>query len=286
VDAYRGGEDETPYLIIPIRSDKLSLKVAVREHVHHSKTDYQTIDIYDTHVFGKMLLLDGHVQLTEFDEYAYHEALVHIPMLSLESPKRALVVGGGDGGVLRELCKHSSLQTIDLVEIDQGVIDACWDHLPQLNGGALNDPRVNVFVQDAFPFLRDVTEPYDLIVMDSTDVYEEEDGGLSEQLFTRDFYVDCKNALTPNGLLVTQADNLVFCPYSMKGILAMFSSVFDRIGCYQAAVPSFGGFSGYAWASQTGAVDSMKVLMRLEDLPLRYLNRQTVSWAFAGHSFE
>src|SRR5688572_28254928 len=78
VDAYHGGDDETPYLTIPIRSDKLALKVAVREHVHHSKTDYQTIDIYDTHVFGKVLLLDGHVQLTEFDEHAYHEALVHI----------------------------------------------------------------------------------------------------------------------------------------------------------------------------------------------------------------
>src|SRR5688572_17099164 len=117
------------HLSFPIRGDKLSMRVAVKEHLHHQVTQYQTIDIYDTEVFGKVLLLDGHVQLSVLDERAYHESLVHIPMLSLDSPKRALVVGGGDGAVLRELCKHATLETIDMVEIDQGVIDACWEHL-------------------------------------------------------------------------------------------------------------------------------------------------------------
>lgn len=262
------------------------MRVGVRSHVHSAKTDYQTIDIVDTHVFGRMLLLDGHVQLSTLDEHAYHEALVHIPMLSLDSPRRALVVGGGDGGVLRELMKHPTLETIDLVEIDQGVIDACWEYLPELNGGALNDPRVNIFVQDAFPFVKRTATPYDFIVMDSTDTYEDEEGALSEQLFTRDFYVDCHQALSPSGILVTQADNLVFCPYSIRGILAMFSSVFEKIGTYQAIVPSFGGFSGYAWASKSTSIDHLKVLMRLDTISTRYLNRYTVGFAFAGHSFE
>src|SRR4028118_382960 len=97
------------HLTFPIRSDKLSMNVFVRDHVAHVKTEFQTIDIYDTDVFGRVLFLDGHVQLAEFDEHAYHESLVHIPMLSMPEPRRALVVGGGDGGVLRELVKHKSL---------------------------------------------------------------------------------------------------------------------------------------------------------------------------------
>src|SRR5437016_3483304 len=112
-------------ITIPIRGDKLAMLVAVTDRVHRRKTRFQEIDIVDTEVFGRMLLLDGHVQLCTFDEHAYHEALVQIPMLSLEDPKRALVVGGGDGGVIRELCRHRGLEAIDMVEIDQGVIDSC-----------------------------------------------------------------------------------------------------------------------------------------------------------------
>src|SRR5688572_23812395 len=120
-------------LKFPIRSDKLQYEVAYKNHVSYLKTDFQQIDIYDTYAFGKVLLLDGHVQLAELDEHCYHEALVHPAMLSLDQPKRALVVGGGDGGVLRELVKHASLETIEMVEIDQEVIDSCRIHLPEIS---------------------------------------------------------------------------------------------------------------------------------------------------------
>jgi spermidine synthase len=269
-------------LTFPIRSDKLTMTVAVTEHVFHRKTEFQTIDIYDTEVFGKILFLDGHVQLAELDEHAYHEALVHIPLLNIEQPKSALVVGGGDGGVLRELCRHRSLERIHLVDIDQGVIDASRQFLPSLNGGAFDDPRVTLFIEDAFAFIKNVSEPYDLIVMDVTDVYEEEEGELSEKLFTVEFHRDCAAALSGQGMMVSQADNHVFCPYSMVDVVSDFRAVFPLTGSYQALVPSFGGFSGYVWASKGAQVLPTWPSQRAAQLNLRYLTPTTYALALEG----
>jgi spermidine synthase len=271
------------HLQFPIRGDKIAMTVGVREHVHQRQTEFQRIDVYDTFALGKVLFLDGHVQLSEFDEYAYHEALIHIPMLSLKDPRRVLVVGAGDGGVLRELVKHNGLERIDMVEIDRGVIEVSKEFLSGVSAGAFDDPRVRLHIGDAFPFLKQVIEPYDLIVMDVTDVYEDEEGALSEQLFTRDFYVDCLNALTDQGVLVTQADNHVFCPYSLSGILSMFASVFPKVGCYQATVPSFGGFSAFAWAGKE--FEARKTFPLGCDLELRYLNDATYRFAFSMLDF-
>lgn len=264
------------FLTFPIRGQKISMSVEVKSHLLHRQTDFQTIDIYDTEALGKVLLLDGHVQLAEFDEHAYHEALVQIPMLSLADPKRALVVGGGDGGVLRELCKHSGLERIDMVEIDQMVIDSSIQFLPSVSDRAFDDPRVKLHIADAFGFLKQVSEPYDLIVMDITDVYEGEDGALSERLFTDEFHQDCKSALSETGILVTQADNLVFCPYSLEGILQTLHGLFPNVGAYQALVPSFGGYSGYAWGSKGATIPPS---FPGSSISLKYLN--AVTWALA-----
>jgi spermidine synthase len=269
-------------LTFPIRSDKLTMSVQVTDHIASIQTDFQKIDIYDTECLGKMLFLDGHVQLSTFDEFAYHEALVHIPLLSIEKPKRALVVGGGDGGVLRELVKHKSLQEIDLVDIDKGVIDASRKYLPELSDGAFDDPRVIVKIEDAFAFLKRVEKPYDLIVMDVTDVYEEEDEELSEKLFTSEFYADCDAALSESGFLVSQADNHVFCPYSMVDLLSELGSVFPKTGSFQALVPSFGGYSGYVWASKSAVVSNDFPFEAAKDLVLRYLTSTTYALAIEG----
>lgn len=260
-------------LRFPIRSDKLAFEVAVRRHVSHRKTDYQDIDVYDTYAFGKALLLDGHIQLTELDEHCYHESLVHPAMFAMRDPKRALVVGGGDGGVLRELVKHNSLETIEMVEIDEGVIETCRTHLPGVSDGAFDDPRVILHIADAFEFMKNVENPYDIIVMDVTDVYEEEDDSLSEQLFGDEFHRDCCNAVSESGFLVAQADNLLFCPYSLDGIMAMLERYFHQVGSYWALVPSFGGFSAFAWGSQSG---SMPTAMPDDPgMQLRYLSPVT-----------
>lgn len=273
-----------PELRIPIRGDKFSLNVSVRSLLHHRDTEFQTLDIYDTDAFGKALLLDGHIQFTSLDEFAYHESLVQIPMLNLPDARRALVIGGGDGGVIRELCKHASLSRIDMVEIDAGVIEACQMALPEISDGAFDDPRVSVCIEDAFAFVKRVEEPYDLIVADSTDVYENEEGGLSEALFTEEFYRDCLRLMSPGGMLVTQADNLVFCPYSMEAIVSQFRRVFPVVGSYQGLVPSFGGFSGFAWASRGAQL--LEVMPGSEpSIPLRYLNRTLYAFAFSSLPF-
>lgn len=271
-------------LKVPIRGGKLDMLVAVRDRVHRRKTQFQEIDIVDTEVFGRMLLLDGHVQLCTFDEHAYHESLVQIPMLSLGNPKRALVIGGGDGGVVREIARHNAIETIDMVEIDQGVIESCTEHLPSLNNGAFKDPRVHIHVQDAFEFVKNTKRPYDLIVMDSTDVYEEESGELSERLFTENFYKDCYNTLSQNGFVVTQADNLIFCPYSLEAVKGDFEKVFKKVGSYQAIVPSFGGFSGFCWGSK-GAEIGQFAQASAAGLGLKYLNESTYELAFNPLAF-
>ncbi|HEY0867291.1 MAG TPA: hypothetical protein VGE01_07930 [Fimbriimonas sp.] len=272
-------------LSFPIRSDRLSMNVQATEHLLHRQTEYQTIDIYQTEVFGRTLLLDGHIQLTEFDERSYHEALVQVPLLSIAAPRNALIVGGGDGGVLREICRHASIRAIDMVEIDRGVIEASKEHLPFLSAGAFEDPRLNLVVGDAFPFVKQADRKYDLIVIDATDVYEEEEGELSEMLFTSEFYEDCRNALSPKGIVVTQADNLVFCPYSMEAILKEFTKVFQRTGRYQALVPSFGGFSGYVWGSVGAEISTRWSALDSSGLELRYLREETYNLAFRPLSF-
>lgn len=256
------------------------MNVEVKAQVLHRQTPFQMIDIVDTECFGHMLLLDGHIQLAELDERAYHEALVHIPLLSVADPRRALVVGGGDGGVLRELVKHRSLEAIHMVEIDQGVIDAAREYLPFVSDGAYHDPRVTVFVEDAFPFVKQISEPYDLIVMDVTDVYEDEEGELSEQLFTAEFHRDCAAALSDRGFLVSQADNHVFCPYSMEQALEDLRSAFPTVGSYQALVPSFGGFSGYVWASKGATIQP--TIPNVQGLDLAYLSATTYALALEG----
>jgi len=229
-------------ITIPVRSDKLAMRVAVSETLHSERTEFQQVDIIDTVAFGKMLLLDGHIQLATLDEFAYHESLVQIPLLNIPNPKRALVIGGGDGGVIREIARHASIQHVDMVEIDQGVIDACRRHLPELSAGAFDDPRVHVHVRDAFPFVKQDLEPYDLIVMDSTDVYEEEDGGLSEQLWTAEFYQDIVRLLSPTGMVVTRRTILSSAPTRWKGFWRHTNRCFPLPGAIGHSCQALAGF--------------------------------------------
>jgi len=271
------------FLRYPIRGQKFSYSIETRRHLLSRKTDFQQIDVYDTEAFGKVLTLDGHVQLSSLDEHAYHESLVHIPLMSLSTRKRALVGGGGDGGVLREICRWPDVEQVDMIEIDRGVIESCRETLPELSAGAFDDPRVHVRIADAFKFLKESREPYDFIVMDITDAYEEEDGELSEQLFTESFHRDIANCLAPGGFLVTQADNHIFCTYSMENLKTTLQKVFRNVGSYQAIVPSFGGFSGFVWAGNSAQVPTAHPAW--PSFSLRYLNPTTYALAFENLGF-
>lgn len=266
---------------IPIRSDKLQMSFSVTRELCNVQTDFQNVTILETEVFGKALLLDGHIQLTDFDEAAYHECLVQIPALNLPKFERALVIGGGDGGVIREICKHSSIEHIDMVEIDQGVVDACSQWMPNLSHGAFQDPRVHLHITDAFPFVKNATGTYDLIVVDSTDTYEEEEGEISEMLWTKEFYSDLSRLLAPRGIVVTQADNHVFCPYSCEEVLSLFSGVLENHGFYFGLVPSFGGYSGFVWGSNDNELQAERNL----GSGFAYLNDLTYRLAFSHLKF-
>jgi spermidine synthase len=258
------------HLTFPIRGDKLSVTTQVERVLCDYESQFQRIEIIETPSLGKMLLLDRHVQLATLDEAAYHESLVHIPLMGLDHPTRALVIGGGDGGVLRELCRFPTIEHVDMVEIDTDVVRLCRQFLPELSEGAFEDPRVNLILGDAFAFANSAEGPYDLIVADATDVYEEEDESLSELLFTEPFYRDLLRLLSPQGIVVTQADNVLFCPYSRDEILEQFRSVFPHTGEYWAMVPSFGGYSGFVWGSKGGSPASGWTATA--PTTLRYLN--------------
>jgi spermidine synthase len=261
------------------------MSFSITKTVFDAKTEFQQVTIVESEVFGKTLLLDGHIQLTDFDERAYHEALVQIPALNLPQLKSALVIGGGDGGVIRELCRHDGIEHIDMVEIDRGVVEACKQHMPNLSGGAFNDSRVHLHITDAFPFVKNAQREYDLIVVDSTDTYEDEEGEISEMLWTEGFYGDLLRLLSPGGIVVTQADNHVYCPYSSEEVLDLFGKVFDTKGFYYALVPSFGGYSGFVWGSKGTQPTEIWRADFGTDLDLRYLNARTYNLAFTELQF-
>jgi spermidine synthase len=225
---------------------------AVEEVIYSGKTPFQQIDIYQTRRFGRVLVLDGIVQTTELDEFMYHEMLVHVPMFATGVAKEVLIVGGGDGGSLREVLKHD-IERVDMVEIDRQVVDRTIEYLPTLNhGGAIyRDPRANLIVADAFEYLRDSGNTYDVIISDSTDPI-----GAGEVLFSVEFYELCKNALNRGGAMSLQ-DGVVFLQSEEpRESMRLLRGVGLLASCYLVAVPTY-----YGGAMTLGfATDSAPVL--------------------------
>ena len=171
----------------------VKLSIRIDKQVYSGKSDLQRIDVFDTPAFGRMLVLDGYLMLTEKDEFIYHEMMVHTPMAVHPHVKDVLVIGAGDGGVVRELARYPEIERIDLAEIDEAVIDVARRYLP-FTACKLDDPRLHIYIQDGVKFVRRKKEAYDLIVVDSTDPF-----GPGEGLFSREFYGSCYNALRSDG---------------------------------------------------------------------------------------
>ncbi len=224
---------------------KLSIKV--RRQLYHDQSEFQQIDIFDTYEYGRILVLDGILMLTESDEFIYHEMLTHVPMAVNPSIQDVLVIGGGDGGVVRELC-HYNLHRVDLVEIDRMVVDACKQHIVQ-TACMLDKPHVNVVIADGLRFVRGMTDAYDLIVVDSTDPF-----GPGEGLFTKEFYGNCYKALRADGILVNQMESPYYANDRLSAgrAYARLSSVFPIAQAYQAHIPTYpSGHWLFGFASKT-----------------------------------
>ena len=175
--------------------------IKVRAQLHFEESNYQKISVFDSLEFGRFLTLDGVVMLTERDEFIYHEMITHVPMAVKPDTRQVLLIGGGDGGAARELCKYPGIERIDVVEIDERVVRVCQEYLPQTACG-FDDPRVKLHFDDGLRFVRTLEGEYDLIVVDSTDP-----SGPGEVLFTKEFYGNCLKALRPDGIMVNQHES-------------------------------------------------------------------------------
>ena len=212
---------------------KFSIKVD--KQLFSAQSDFQRIDVFDSREFGRFLTLDGYMMLTERDEFIYHEMIVHVPMAVHKNVKKVLVIGAGDGGVIRELTKYSGIEQIDMVEIDELVVEVCKKYLPQ-TACRLEDKRVNILYQDGLKYVRTTQEQYDLIIVDSTDPF-----GPGEGLFTKEFYGNCYKALNEDGIIVNQHES----PFYKEDALAMqraHKRIVESFGIskvYQAHIPTY-----------------------------------------------
>lgn len=193
-------------------TDNVRFGLKVKSHLFSGQSDFQKVDVIDTYEFGKMLLLDGLVMCSEKEEHAYHEMIAHVPMSVNPEIKKVLVIGGGDGGTVREIARYAHVEEIHMVEIDKMVVDVSREYQPTM-ACALDDPRVTLFYEDGIEFVKHKKNHYDLILVDSTDPI-----GPGEGLFTKAFYTDCYDALTEKGILVNQNES-PFYETQRKGML-------------------------------------------------------------------
>lgn len=217
-------------------TDDVQFSIKVDKQLYTDKSDFQRIDIFESREFGKILTLDGYLMVTEKDEYIYHEMITHVPMATNPNIKKVLVVGGGDGGTVRELARYSTIEKIDMVEIDEMVVEACKKYLPSLSC-ALDDERVTIHYEDGMRFVRNAPDSqYDLIIVDSTDPF-----GVGEGLFTKEFYGNCCRALTEDGILVNQHESTFYDSYanSMKRAHSRIKDFFSTALVYQAHIPTY-----------------------------------------------
>jgi spermidine synthase len=181
-----------------LHTSNVKLSVRIDKQLFSGESEYQRIDVFESQEFGKFVALDGDIVFSEKDEFIYDEMVTHVPMAVHPCVKRVLIIGGGDGGVAKELLQYTSIESIDVVETDKLFVDVCKDIFPEVACGLL-DPRVKVYYDDGLRFLRNKKEEYDLIINDSTDPF-----GHTEGLFTKEFYGSCYKALKSDGIMVYQ----------------------------------------------------------------------------------
>jgi spermidine synthase len=230
--------------------DAWDQRLRIDELLYDSETEHQRLIIFRNATFGRVMALDGIVQTTEKDEFIYHEMLAHVPILAHGAAKRVLIIGGGDGGMLREVAKHASVEAITQVEIDQSVIDLSRQYLPNHSAGAFEDERLELVIADGLAYTQETRARFDVIISDSTDPI-----GPGESLFTEAFYKACKRCLNPGGVLVTQ-NGVVFIQMDEAAATAgHLGRLFKDWHFYSAAVPTYvGGIMAFGWASDNASL--------------------------------
>jgi spermidine synthase len=265
------------FLEPPELEGRLGLALKVDKVLWETRTRYQHLAVVEAGPLGRVLLLDGAIQLATAHEAAYHEMLAHLPLLTHPDPRRVLVIGGGDGGTLREVLRHPGVERCDLCEIDGEVIEASRRFLPELAGG-FDDRRARVLVEDGVAFMRGQEAAYDVILVDSSDPE-----GPARGLFGREFYSDLRRALKPGGLAASQAESFAFYAPLLAEMFGFLAEMFPLSLYYQAQVPSYlGGSIGFALNSLGPDPLEGPDLARLAGLgPLRHYTASLHHAAFA-----
>ena len=222
----------------------------VREVLHSGHTAYQQVELLESEIYGRSLVLDGKTQSTERDEFVYHEGLVHPAMCFHPGPRTVFIGGGGEGGTLRETLAHRSVERVVMLDLDQEVVELCRRFLPQHHQGSFDDPRLDLRHEDARAFLENTQESFDVMIMDLVDPLE---GGTAVLLYTQEYYQIAKSRLKPGGILVTQSGpaGLISFEECFTTIYNTLSQVFDYAMAYQVHVPSFQTLWGFTLASDT-----------------------------------
>ena len=247
---------------------------AVHEHQH--------LVIFKNAEYGRVMALDGIIQTTERDEFIYHEMLAHVPILAHGNARRVLIVGGGDGGMLREVLRHKSVEHVTQVEIDKQVIDMCKRYLPNHSQGAFDDARVNIVIDDGVEYVNNSDDTFDVIISDSTDPI-----GPGEALYTSRFYSGCRRCLREGGVLVTQNGCTFGQLPEVTTTAKRLQALFADYTFYSAAIPTYiGGIMVFAWATNDSSlrqtsVDVLRERFAKSGLKTRYYTPDVHQAAFA-----
>lgn len=261
-------------------TEQVKFSIQVDKQLYSSQSEFQRIDIFESVEFGRFLTLDGYMMLTQKDEFIYHEMMVHVPMAVHPQVENVLVIGGGDGGTVRELSRYPFIKNIDLVEIDEEVVNACIEYLPQTACG-FQDERVHIYYEDGLKYIRKFVNNYDLILVDSTDPF-----GPGEGLFTKEFYGNCYKALKEDGIMVNQHESPFYKAdaYAMQRAHKRIVESFPISKVYQAHIPTYpSGHWLFGFASKTyhPLKNQRTQEWKAYGLTTKYYNEQLHAGAFA-----
>ena len=258
----------------------MNFSIKVDRQIYSGRSEFQRIDVFESDEFGRFLTLDGYMMLTEKDEFIYHEMITHVPMAVHPDVRDVLVIGAGDGGVVRELARYDGIRHIDLVEIDELVVEVCKKYLPK-TACRLDDPRVTAHYEDGVRFVRSCEDRYDLIIVDSTDPF-----GPGEGLFTKEFYGSCYKALRADGIMVNQHES----PFYKEDAAAMqqahrcIAQSFPVCRVYQAHIPTYPSghwLFGFASKKYHPVADLNAAAWNLRGIGTNYYNTKLHAGAFA-----
>lgn len=228
----------------------LAIMLKVRQVLYSGKTVYQQIEVLESDIYGRSLVLDGKTQSTERDEHIYHEALVHPAMLMHPNPAQVFIAGGGEGGTLREVLAHQTVERVVMVDLDQEVVDLCRRYLPNHHQGSFDDPRVELRHADARGYLENCDQQFDVMIMDLVDPME---GGPAYLLYTEEYYRIVKSRMKPGGILVTQSGpaGLLSLHECFTTVVNTLHSMFANTMPCQVHVPSFHTLWGFTLVSDS-----------------------------------